>query len=349
MKIFQQTTTRDAADFVNRFCGLPDTVRRDPYRLGMLPASIERCFLTMACAGPKAFWIAEENGVTLGRIGANVSGRDGGTGFIGFLEFDADAPGGRVAASELINVARSFLHRHGVQRIVAPVQINTWFPYRYRLSEEDGRFFAWEPVHPPAYREAFEEAGFSIDTIYHSAAYGRLDRLLDMMMPAYATAVAAGYRFRPFDRLNWPGAEVPLLHRISRQAFADNHLYEPISLDVFRNLYVDIADKRCQHSRVVLTAEGEAVGFLFGFLDRHRPDDDSPEECYFVIKSLAVLERERGRGLSNALVYAAMQEAAKAGARYGVSALVRTGIRSESIEKKGELFWRHRYGLLKSK
>ena len=340
------TTTGNREDFANRFSRLPEEVRNGSYRIGLLSVDIWKKFLNMSWSEPHEFWIAMRGDECVGRIGAKVCASDPFAGYIGFLEFNPGSDHGVEVAKTLIESAVHFLQEHDVEQIYAPVQFSTWFPYRYRESEEDRRFFAWEPVNPPAYLEAFEAAGFEEDAAYNSTAYGELDCFLAKMKPAYEAALSAGYIVRSFDREHWLDREVPKLHRLSQEAFCDNYLFEPISLEVFASLYVHIADKAQQFSKMVVAPDGKEAGFLFGFMDRHRDEETGKEERYFVIKSLAVVPDERGRGLSNAMVYEAVSDAVRAGAEYAVSALVRSGIQSESYEKKGRYFWRHRYKLL---
>ena len=344
MNVLVFSETKDRQGFIDRFSLLPEEVRSVPYRTGLLPAGIWHTFLETLWQEPNEFWIAKDGDTTLARIGAKVSAQSPEVGFIGFLEFDPDDEAACLAAARLIEAARQFLIGRRVKRIYAPVQFSTWFPYRYRISEDDRRFFAWEPVDPTVYLHAFEAAGFVEDMKYHSTAYGDLEGFLDKMKPSYEAALSAGYRIRPFDRSRWHEREIPALYRISLEAFKESYLFEPISLDMFTSLYVHIADKADQFSKMIVTPDGREVGYIFGFMDQHT--EAKSRESYFIIKSLAVVPGERGRGLSNAIVYAAVEDAVEAGAEYTVSAMVRSGIRSESLEKKGTHFWRHWYSLM---
>ena len=51
----------------------------------LLPAQLERGLVEMQLPAPCNFWLLEEDGNPIGRIGANVSCRSAQTGYVGLL------------------------------------------------------------------------------------------------------------------------------------------------------------------------------------------------------------------------------------------------------------------------
>jgi hypothetical protein len=330
--------------FIVDFCELPGRVRQERYRAGLLPPETWRLFLSAPFPFAHEFWLCYQQDRPVGRIGANVSATDPDTGFFGFLELklQADYP---VMADALLNSACDWLRAQHVKQIIGPVDFSTWFPYRFRLDDGDARIFAWEPVNPPEYAGLLEAAAFEVADQYTSTAFGDLSAVINKLEPAYRSALEAGYSFREFGRTEID-ADLPALYRISLDAFQDNYLFEPISEVLFARLYVNIADKEKQNvSWLVIDPAGEEVGFLYAFVDQWRQAGHT--ETAAVLKSAAVVTDARGRALSNALIYLALTEGLRLGAEYAISALVRSGIQSESYARKGAFLWSHEYGLWK--
>ena len=122
------------------------------------PAQIEEALIDLPLPAPRNFWLLEDDGVPIGRIGANVSSRIPQSGYLGFFEVDTRHAGAGEAALELIGAACAFLQGK-VSRVCGPVNFNTWLPYRFRVNECDERCFAWEPVNPPDYVDYFSCRG----------------------------------------------------------------------------------------------------------------------------------------------------------------------------------------------
>jgi hypothetical protein len=337
---FSASTATDR--FIADFCGLPGRVRQGRYRVGLLPSETWRLFLSAPFPFAHEFWLCYRHDRTVGRIGANVSATYPEVGFFGFfeLELQADYP---VVADALLTSACDWLRAKQVKQIIGPVDFSTWFPYRFRLDDGDQRIFAWEPVNPPEYTGSLEAAALEVADQYSSTAFGDLSAVINKLEPAYRHALEAGYSFRDFGRAEID-ADLPALYRISLDAFRDNYLFEPISEALFAQLYVNIADKEKDNaSWFVIDPAGDEVGFLYAFVDQWRQAGRT--ETAVVLKGVAVAAAAGGRGLSNALIYLALTEGLRMGAEYAISALVRSGIQSESYARKGAFLWRHDYGL----
>jgi hypothetical protein len=331
--------------FAADFCALPERIRRERDRVGMLPAGI--CGRLMEAPTPpvRESWLCYAGAEAVARVVANVSATHPDIGYFGLFEAalgDCFAE----AADLLLGAAREWLREMGVGRVIGPVTYNTWFPYRFRLADGDERRFEWEPVNPPEYVRAVEAAGFELLQRYTSTGFGALGDVADQLESAYQGARSAGFTFLPIAR-GGIAASVRELHRLGHAAFADNFLFEPIPEALFVDAYIGIADKgRPVLAWLVVDSGGEAVGFLYAFID-HWTGPGGPETC-LVLKSVGVVPAARGRGLSNALVHLAITEGLRRGVDYAVSALVRAGIHSESYARRGRFLWQHEYGLWES-
>lgn len=323
-------------NFTKEFSECPQLVRKDPFRLGLLPSAVWEGFLKMPLPVPTEFWVAQSRGVTLGRVGANISMSHPGIGYVGFFEVDPVIPEARAVATGLLEKACHWLKTKGAGRALGPLNFNTWFPYRLRTGPQGDLRFAWEPVNPPEYVNFMTSFGFSELERYHSVGNQDLDAVIEKTKSSHEQALAAGYKIRNLDSANLIAKEVPMLYEISMQGFKDNFLFEPIPLDAFKQLYVPIANKAdISLARAVTDAKGRDVGFFLIFEDQD----------YMVMKTVAVKPEARGKGLSNALVYSAALAAKQKGLDRCISALVKSGAQSESYAKKSKFLWKHEYAL----
>jgi GNAT superfamily N-acetyltransferase len=342
MKLVRLSDSASPATFTTAFCSLPGRVRKEPFRTALLPASICKQLLSAAFPPRREFWLGYERGQPVGRIAANVSATRSEIGYFGLFETELE-PGYAAMAMALLTEACTWLRAQGVSRIVGPVTFNTWFPYRLRLDSNDKRFFDWEPVNPPEYVHLVEAAGFQPVERYTSTAFGNLAEVIERLEPAYQRALSEGFRFLKFgeDSIR---RHLPALYRISHAAFRNNYLFEPIPEALFAKTYRSIVTRgRHPMSWFVLAPPGEQVGFLYAFIDHWR--DNTRTETAVVLKSAGIMPAARGRGLSNALIYLAIQDGLQRGADYAIAALVRAGMQSESYARRGTYLWQHDYGL----
>ncbi len=328
----------DVAAFDSAFAAVSALVRRDPYRVGILPPELERRLLSLPRPFPAEFWIAERDGRPLGRIGANVSPVHRNAGFVGFYEVDLEAPDAPAVASAMLAAALAWIGGQTRATAYGPLTFNTWLPYRFRIDHDPERF-AWEPGQPPEYVEQFRAAGFATDMGYRSEAVAGLDAFVDSTAADARKAAALGYSIRGVDRAGFLSAE---LHALTLEAFTDAYLIEPIPLAVFEQLNLPIAERYgFEHARLAVDGAGKLAGYFFAFEDR------SGERPYLVWKTIALRRDARGVGLSNALMHEVAKGALAKGLRHAIAALFRDGVQSASYSRKCPLLWRHEYALFR--
>ncbi|MBI3790044.1 MAG: hypothetical protein HY275_04105 [Gemmatimonadetes bacterium] len=232
-----------------------------------------------------------------------VSTSDPSTATLGLYEVVAGerAP---LAAQLLAEAARAWAAQRGCTRLVAPVDLNSWFQYRTLTpptgaAAADGPFF-WEPVTPPAHTALLEATGFAVTERYHSLVTAYDPRALahGLVMHADATERVRAARVTLSAVGSAPSdALLDEIGRLSNIAFAQNPLFEPLPLDLFRAQYRQMA-ARVDHgpSQLARDAHGHLVGFLFAFVD-------GPTAC---IKTAAVAADVRNAGLMSAMHHRAI-------------------------------------------
>lgn len=351
IQIQSRSACPDPAAFHRSFCELPGKVRKDPYRVALLPGELTQRMLSFPLSKPAEYFLAEaEDGGAIGRIGANLSPVYEGVAYAGFFEVDVSRDDAPQVASRLLNQAAKWGRTQGVTRLVGPVDLSTWFTYRLAVNRDltlpAPRLFSWEPVNPPQYPEYFSEFGMTEIQAYHSQGFsaatpeGYLPGY-ENLKRAYDFASAQGFRIRPFDRTQLESRELPSLHQMSHSVFKDTFLFEPLPFQMFAGVYAAALQRfDFSPSRIAESPDGKPAGFLFAFFDGD----------HVIFKTVAVLPEFQCMKLSSALLCPVAEMAKARGVRYGVSALIKSGAKIEHHERRSEreaggAFWRHDYAL----
>ena len=337
----------DAA-LVDEFVAFAQKVRAPDYRVGVAAPEQTRRLLAWGFAHGSTFWLVRNSrDEALLRLSLLVTPADPAVATVGFFEADL----AHADLSAAVDFLKDFLgfwgRKEGVRKLVGPVDINTWFNYRFSVPGK--KFFPrykWEPTTPPEYIDAFRKLGFSDFAYYRTVFFPHL-RLgsfclgTGAMKRSYRNVLARGFTMRPFDAERFLSHEVPACYEISQEVFKDALLFEPIDLETFRGLYaVALRAYDFTPSSLLVSPEGEIAGFIFAFYDGD----------FLVIKSIAVTPKYQGQNLSSGLIYNAVKQSFRLGKKGTISALVRSGIASEGIEKNASkttwLTWKHNYLLL---
>ena len=310
-----------------------------------------RLILGLAASRPHALLLAPDPAAPRARALVARSLAEPDAAVLGLFEAAADADG-EAAADRVIDEALAWAREQGLARLYAPVDLNTWFDYRFMLPVESSGdqppLRAWEPIHPPAYLERFRARGF--EPAEHFESVGILlpesgpytgASAVEYTRPAWQKAVSEGI---VFERLTDPAALPALLeelHPLCMAAFSDNPLFEPLPAQLFRSMYASaIGSRDASTTHWARDASGRPAGFVFAF----REDDAT------VVKTIAVDPAMRGRQISSALMHLAIKTTVESGRRDFVSALVRRGNTSNFLSKPhlmpGVGSWKREYVLL---
>ena len=341
---------KDASDesFINSFVELRDRIRAKEFAVVSPSNGQTRGLILWGLQSAASFWVVKDaHGITLARICARVSPHIERHGTMGMFEIDLASPYKEEAFSLLYQAAEAWLKERNVREVAAPIDMNTWFNYRFSIFGE--KFFPrlkWEPTTPPEYTELFKKSGYKDLALFHTVFFPHL-RIGNWCMGtgpmknSYNHLHKLGFKLRPMDKENFATKELPVFHDISHEAFADSFLFEPIDLQTFTQLYAGALQAYdFSPSSVIIDPDGEVAGFIFAFYDGD----------HLVIKSLALRKKHQGKNLSSGLIWNAVKQSFKLGKKGTISALVKTGIASESIEKNVKktmwFSWAHYYILV---
>lgn len=200
------------------------------------------------------------------------------------------------AGAKVISEAMALLKAGGFEAVLGPMDGNTWARHRLVVESDGRKPFLLEPSNPPHYVDAFEQSGLQVVSRYVSAIRPAVELENTSQPPA-------GLRLRSLDASR-AEAELTRIHKLSLEAFASNHFYQPISLEDFLASYRPILPMI--DPELVLLVEDEAgdlKGFLFG-----TPDfAEGPKPKAVILKTYA--SRAKGGG---SMLASAFYERAKA-------------------------------------
>ena len=334
--------------FIDRFINAGSDLRgRAHVSPGASPA-YARLVLSLAAARRSELLLVLEGDTIVARALIAESLAHAGAAALGLFEAKGEAID--VAGGMVIGAAVNWARANALSEIFAPLDVNTWLSYRLLVHADPLQgpdLYSWEPAQPREYGDLFERHSFEEAERYHTVGLRHkgdagLAGGISQTAPARAAGERAGYRFQQLGSPEDMAGVIDELHPLCMEAFRDNFLFEPISLEVFRGLQMAVASGRdCSLSHVVRDAGGALAGFVFVFLDRGD----------VVIKTIAVTPEARGRHVSTALIHAVLQAAAARGCKSIVSALVRQGNTSEFLSQRhmheDVRTWRREYVLLR--
>ncbi len=349
MTTFTITNLRDhnTAEWLQEFAELGLKVRAFDYKIGVTNPEQTTKIVTWGLTLNTDFWLVkDQNQKSIVRLGAHASKNLKDTGTIGFFEADLTHPQIEEAITLAINTAETWLKSQGVKSIAAPVDINTWFQYRFSMGGGGPRF-KWEPTTPPEYEAHFKRLGYSNFAHYHSSTYPYIKILFWYLgfrpiQKSYKNLIKQGFTLRPFNLEKFLEVELPVIYEICNETFKDSLMFEPIDYNVFKMIYASaLQSYDFSPSCMLLDENKQPAGFIFSFYDGD----------FLVIKSMAIRNIHHGKKLATGLIYHSVKESFPRKTKMAISALVRSGIMSEKIEQsrqKGTGFrWKHEYVLLK--
>ena len=323
----------NAAEFIEHFSSIPAKVRKAPYDLALLPNDLWKLYFSMNYPANHCFWIAYQNNKPIARIGANVSAYYKDTGFIGFFECDANY---QQEGIDLLKSAIDYLKQYGCNKILGPINFNTWFSYRLAEKHVDSTLYPFEPINPPFYLDLFAKAGLKKHQAYTTRGIDSINYKSEKFNKDFERATSLGYQFKALDLKNNIIGQVEEIYKISMEGFKDNYLFEPISKELFMKLYVPIMSIfNFEYSSIAYNDQGSPIAFFFAFEYGN----------YLVLKSIAVVPEHRGKGVSNAMMSLAFAKALKNNLSKTITALVKDEALSESYSSGGNFEWTHKYWL----
>jgi hypothetical protein len=336
--------------FIDEFISFPIKARSDEFSNDLMKPEQTKRLIHWGSANLATFWLVKNSitNETIIRFSARPCPTLADSGTIGFFEINLQDSSAKEAFQYSMSEIFKWFKLQNINNVIAPVDVNTWFSYRFSLPcKKFFPRFKWEATTPPEYLEMFKKIGFKDYAYFNSVVFPHI-RIGNFCIGAghlkksYKGILKKGFTLRPFDMENFVKKELPIFHEISHDAFSDALLFEPIDLDTFSSLYAGaLTLYDFSPSCVLISPEGEVAGFLFAFFDGD----------YLVIKSIAIRRKFQGLKLSSGMIYSAAEKSWKKNKKGTISAMVRTGLASESIAKNSQkwmrLSWSHEYILVK--
>lgn len=333
--------------FIEEFSSFKDEVRDSKYLIGKSSVEQTKMLLLWGLSqGAKFILVRDKNDEVILRMASRKLPHVDNMGAIGFFETNLIHPEHQDAFELAINDAEEFFKTQGVKNIIAPVDLSTWFNYRFALYDKKAwPRFGWEPTTPPEYEALFRKKDYKDYVYYHSVFFphiriGNYHFGQGPLNKSYKNVFKQGFKLEPFN-FNEIQKDLPTLHEIVHDAFTGGFLFEPIDVKTFSLLYASAL----QHydfspSAKLISPTGEVAGFIFAFYDGD----------YLIVKSLAIKKKFQGLNLSSGLIYHCCKQSFPRKVKGTISALVKSGIASESIErnvtKTNWFTWSHKYILL---
>lgn len=221
-------------------------------------------------------------------------------------------------AAGLLDETLARLAAEGFEAVLAPLDGDTWHPYRVVVESDGSPPFLLEPKEDPVLCTALARTGFATVATYASAR-AALDRIDD---PPPMEGVALE---------TWGGEDperfLADVHALSSEAFARNPFYLPLDRAGFDALYRPLLprlDPRLMH--FARDRDGALLGFVFGL-----PNLVDPAGRAVILKTLA----SRRRGVGRLLAAAFNRSARDAGFEAVIHALMHEG--NESLDRSAQL------------
>jgi hypothetical protein len=261
-----------------------------------------------------ASFIAYENQHPLARCCARMQTGNPTVGTIGHFQA-LEKP---EAVKLLLEAAVQWLEKQGAERIVAPMDGDTWHPYRFNTGNFVEPPFIKEPWNPPYYPGLIESAGFEVAETYDSYTVDPAKAAANQKK-FHDRCVKQGYSFSPITSKNFSDL-LPQIYDLSCRIFPGNVLYTPISEAEFNRMYLPAKSlMKMGLSWIAHDAGGNPIGYIFTFPDyadalrAMNGKDTLPAKIRFLmnkgkatrscIKTLGTIPEKRGSGLTAALTY----------------------------------------------
>ncbi len=261
---------------------------------------------------------------------------------MGFFAFAPDTEEGllKSALTSLIEALPNALGQSTVE-LIAPMNGNTWFPYRIR-TDEHPLVFDWEPRRNPLLLKLLKEVNFKVHSHYHSIASQGLKKFQEYLKKDWTKVISRGIELRSAKPADFQGPLLAELHRLSLDGFAENPLFVPISFEAFAHNYLYGKTARENFLCTAHESDGRCIAYVLCFLE---PDPDGARKT-LVLKTGVTDRSYRQQGLCNALIYEVCRHLPLDISDDYLSALVYRGLSSESFSKHGGALWEHEYILL---
>jgi len=228
---------------------------------------------------------------------------------------------------KLFEKAKQFAKAKGYQKLIGPINGNTW--HSYRFSTKKTPTFFLEHHHKSYYLKQWKKAGFK-----PHAEYFTFQESLGKYIPNHKNlnwlADKPQLSVRHFNVVD-AGRDLSLLHQFCSEAFSNNLLYTPINESAFKALYQPILPYlKNDFIDLVIEQNGDVetvVGFLFAVEDIYEP-------TRLIVKTIARKPGETYKGLAHFLAERLLLKAANKGYQKLLHAYMESQNKSVKMSKK---------------
>jgi hypothetical protein len=208
-------------------------------------------------------FIAYDNDQPVARCCGRMQTGDTSIGTIGNFQAVENQP----AANALLSSACQWLKEQGAQRIIGPMDGDTWHAYRFNTGPFTSEPFTKEPWNPPYYPALWQEAGFCVAETYDSYSVSDTVTAAANQLKFYQRCKRNGFTFLPITPHNFEEL-LPTIHDLSCRIFRDNILYTPITRDTFIQMYRPaIPLLKSGLSWIAFAPDKTAAGYTFAYPD----------------------------------------------------------------------------------
>lgn len=260
------------------------------------------------------------------------------------------------AVKAMLEHAIQWLKQQGAKRIVAPMDGDTWHPYRLNTGPFDVSPFIKEPWNPPYYPALLESAGFTVTETYDSYIIDDPSLAASNQKKFYDRCVKNGTTFSPITAKNY-AETLPLIYELSCRIFSENTLYTPISLKEFERMYMPAKSLlKTGLSWLATAPDSTPAGYIFTFPDyadalrAMNGKTTLPAKINFLInkhkatrtciKTLGTIPEKRGSGLTAALTYLSFKYSVELGFKQTLMCLMHSSNDSRRFGGKADRLFR---------
>lgn len=190
---------------------------------------------------------------------------------------------------QILSDAISFAKTLNIDRLIGPMNGDTWHPYRFVTETDNSPAFLLEPKNAAHEPKVFQDTGFEKISGYFSAK---------VSLENYNSLAPQPTNF---EVKSWDGSNPERLfqeiYALSLDSFANNAFYKPISEEEFVSIYLPLVPMIKKELVFIATSEtGDMVGFMFGIPNYA----EGPETKTAIFKTYASKQKGVGRHLSYA-------------------------------------------------
>jgi len=256
------------------------------------------------------------------------------------------------AVQALLKRAVDLLKAQGAQRIIGPMDGDTWHTYRFNTGPFDAAPFIKEPWNPSYYPPLWESAGFSVAETYDSFIIDDPALAVANQTKYLERCKRNGYTFTTITTANYTEL-LPLVYELSCKIFSQNVLYTPIYAEAYTLLYKPARSLlRTGLCWLAFSPDRTPAGFVFTFPDYAEAmramggRQDLFAKLRFLmnkgkatrtcIKTLGVIPEARGCGLANALMCLSFENSLRLGYHQSLMCLMHSANASRRLGGKAD-------------